>query len=258
MAGRLNGAIAMITGGAGGIGGATARLFRAEGAHVAIVDLSPDGLREAEAEIVDGVAGTEMLTVAADISREDEAACAVAETVSAFGGLSVLINNAGIREYGGLAEASAASWRRIIDVNLLGTANCTKAALPVLRKANRSSIVNVSSVHAEVGRKGMGQYDATKAAILSLTRSWAWEEAAHGVRVNAVCPGATLTPYHVMRYGAQGVSREDLDARQTDASLMGRWAAPREVAYPILWLASDEASFMTGAALMVDGGRSAM
>ena len=258
MAGRLSGTTAMITGGAGGIGRATARLFRAEGAHVAIVDLSPERLHEAEAEIVDGVAGAPVLRVAADMSREDEVARAVAETVSELGALSVLVNNAGIREYGDLAETSAKSWRRIIDVNLLGTANCTKAALPELRKADGAAIVNVSSVHAEVGRKSMGQYDATKAAILSLTRTWAWEESAHGVRVNAVCPGGTLTPYHVARYGAQGVSREALHDRQAKASLMGRWAEPREIAYPILWLASDEASFMTGAALMVDGGKSAM
>ena len=104
----------------------------------------------------------------------------------------------------------------------------------------------------------MGQYDATKAAIISLTRTWAWEEAGYGIRVNAVCPGGTLTPYHVARYRDQGVSEETLQAKQADACLLGRWAEAREIAYPILWLASDEASFVTGAALMVDGGKAAM
>ncbi len=258
MADRLRDTVAMITGAAGGIGAETARLFCAEGAHVAIVDLSLEKLRRTAARIVDDVPGAAILPVAADVSREDEAARAVAETVAAYGGLATLVNNAGVREYGPLAEATSDSWQRIIGVNLLGTANCAKAALPELRKADRASIVNVSSVHTQIGRKGMGQYDATKAAIVSMTRTWAWEEAEHEVRVNAVCPGGTLTPYHVARYRAQGVSEEELRARQADACLLGRWAEAREIAYPILWLASDEASFVTGTALMVDGGKAAM
>ncbi len=258
MADRLRDAVAMITGGAGGIGAETARLFCAEGARVAIVDLDPDRLRDVAAAIAEEVPGAAILPVAADISGEDEAARAVAETVAEFGALTVLVNNAGVREFGPLAEASEESWRRIIDVNLLGTANCAKAALPELRKAGAAAIVNVSSVHAEVGRAGMGQYDATKAAIVSLTRTWAWEEAEHGIRVNAVCPGGTLTPYHLTRYRDLGVSEETLRAKQADVCLMGRWAEVREIAYPILFLASDEASFVTGATLMVDGGKAAM
>ncbi len=255
MADRMQNGIAVVTGGSGGIGAATARLFAAEGAAVAIVDLDPERVREVAASIVDEVPGAAVLPVAADISSEDEAERAVAETVAAFGGLTTLVNNAGVREYGALAEATSESWRRIVGVNLLGTANCAKAALPELRKADAASIVNVSSAHAVVGRKGMGQYDATKAAIVSMTRTWAWEEAEHGVRVNAVCPGGTLTPYHVARYTAQGVSEDELRARQADACLLGRWAEVREIAYPILWLASDEASFVTAATLMVDGGK---
>ncbi len=258
MADRMHDRIAVITGGAGGIGAETARLFSAEGARVAIVDLGAERVREVAASIVEEVPGAEVLPVVADISSEDEAERAVAETVAAFGGLTTLVNNAGVREFGPLAEASRESWRRIIGVNLLGTANCTKAALPELRAANRAAIVNVSSVHAEVGRKGMGQYDATKAAIVSLTRTLAWEEAGHGVRVNAVCPGGTLTPYHVARYRERGVSDAALHAMQADTCLLGRWAEVGEIAYPILWLASDEASFVTGTALMVDGGKAAM
>ena len=258
MADRLRDTIAMVTGGAGGIGSETARLFCAEGARVAIVDLNADNLRLVAASITEDIPSAAILPITADISREEEAARAVAELVAAFGRLTVLVNNAGVRAFGPISEASPDSWRRIIDVNLLGTANCAKAALPRLREANAASIVNVSSVHAEVGRKGMGQYDATKAGIVSLTRTLAWEEAGNGIRVNAVCPGGTLTPYHISRYGEQGVSEETLRTRQADTCLLGRWAEPREVAYPILWLASDEASFVTGAALMVDGGKAAM
>jgi meso-butanediol dehydrogenase/(S,S)-butanediol dehydrogenase/diacetyl reductase len=109
-----------------------------------------------------------------------------------------------------------------------------------------------------VGRKGFAAYDASKAALLSLTRSLAWEEAAHGVRVNAVCPGGTLTPYTIGRAAQRGLSESDLRAGSKADSLLRRWAEPMEVAWPVLWLASDEASFMTGTSLMVDGGTAAM
>ncbi len=250
MAGRMAGKAALVTGGAGGIGSATARLLREEGARVAILDLDPAALTRAADEI-----GGEVLKIAADISMEDEAARAVAEAVSGMGGLDILVNNAGVREYGPLAEASPASWQRIIGVNLTGTACCTKAALPALRAGEGAAIVNVSSAHAIVPRRGMGQYDATKAAIVSMTRTLAFEEAEHGIRVNAVCPGGVLTSYHIDRYAAQGVDLQMLREMQKDASLMGRWAGLEEIAYPILWLASDEASFMTGATIVVDGGK---
>ena len=107
-----------------------------------------------------------------------------------------------------------------------------------------------------MGRAGMGQYDTTKAAVLGYTRALAVEEAPHGLRVNAVCPGGTITPYHVRRAASQGVSEAVLRTQRADANLLGRWAEPREVAYPILFLGGDESSFVTGTTLMVDGGRS--
>ena len=125
-----------------------------------------------------------------------------------------------------------------------------------MRKTERSSIVNVSSAYAIAGRKGMGLYDATKAGMLALTRTLACEEAAYGVRVNAVCPGSTLTGFHLTRARAAGKSIEQLQTERQTTSLLGRWATPEEIAWPILWLASDEASFITGATLMVDGGLS--
>jgi meso-butanediol dehydrogenase/(S,S)-butanediol dehydrogenase/diacetyl reductase len=143
-------------------------------------------------------------------------------------------------------------------VNLVGTANYCRAALPLLRAAGSASIVNVSSCYAVTGRKGMGLYDATKAGMLAMTRTLAFEEAAHGVRANAICPGSTLTDFHVNRAQAAGKSVEVLKTQRQDTSLLGRWASPEEVAWPILWLASDEASFITGTTLMVDGGLSIM
>jgi 2-hydroxycyclohexanecarboxyl-CoA dehydrogenase len=143
-------------------------------------------------------------------------------------------------------------------VNLIGTASYCRAALPALRRSGRASVVNVSSCYAVTGRAGMGMYDATKAGMLALTRTLACEEAAHGVRVNALCPGSTLTDFHVARAQAAGKSIATLREERRDTSLLGRWAAPEEIAWPILWLASDEASYITGSTLMVDGGVSAI
>jgi meso-butanediol dehydrogenase/(S,S)-butanediol dehydrogenase/diacetyl reductase len=175
--------------------------------------------------------------------------------VARFGALHTLVNVAGVRVYVPLADAKSDDWAFILGVNVLATAYCCKAALPRLRTAGRATIVNVSSVYGVMGRAGMGQYDTTKAAVLGYTRALAVEEAPHGVRVNAVCPGSTITPYHIRRAASQGVSEADLRSKRTD-NLLGRWADPREVAFPILFLASDESSYVTGATLMVDAGKS--
>ena len=142
----------------------------------------------------------------------------------------------------------------LFGINLLGAANYCRAALPALRDAGKASIVNVSSCYAVTGRAGMGLYDATKAGLLALTRTLAFEEAAHGVRTNAVCPGSTLTEFHIERARAAGKSLDALKGERSDNSLLARWASPEEIAWPVLWLASDEASFITGTTLMVDGG----
>jgi meso-butanediol dehydrogenase/(S,S)-butanediol dehydrogenase/diacetyl reductase len=146
----------------------------------------------------------------------------------------------------------------MVGVNLIGCANYAKAALPALRLSGKGSIVNVASCYAVTGRKGMGLYDATKAAQLAMTRTLAFEEASHGVRVNAVCPGSTLTDFHINKATAAGKDIEKLKTERQTTSLLGRWASPEEIAAPILWLASDEASFITGTSLMVDGGLSIM
>ena len=147
-------------------------------------------------------------------------------------------------------------WELILGVNVLGTAYCCKASLPALRKTGRGTIVNVSSVYGVMGRKGMGQYDTTKAAVLGMTRTLAVEEAPHGIRVNAVLPGSTITPYHIARAAKQGQSEVELRKRTANENLQGRWAEPREVAYPILFLSCEESSYITGIELLVDAGRS--
>jgi 2-hydroxycyclohexanecarboxyl-CoA dehydrogenase len=258
MAGRLNSKIAMITGGAGGIGAATAGLFCREGAKVALVDIDGKRVEQQAAQLAREILSSQILPIIADVSSREQTAEAVTRVIAEFGGLDVLVNNAAAREYFLLAEAPEESWHRIIATNILGVANCCQAALPALRRAERASIVNVSSVFGVVGRKGMGQYDATKAAILGLTRALAVEEAEHGVRVNSVCPGSTLTPFTQGRAKARGMTEEDLRVKGFAPSLLNRWATPDEIAYPVLWLASDEASFITGAVLIADGGLSAI
>jgi 2-hydroxycyclohexanecarboxyl-CoA dehydrogenase len=252
---RLEGKVAIVTGGAGGIGAATAQLFCEEGARTVLVDRDAGAMAQAGADIRAAVPKAEILELAADVAEEAAAAAIVAATRRAFGRIDVVVNNAAIRAYEPLAEARRETWETILAVNLLSYAYLAREALPDLRAAARGSIVNVSSTHAFNPRAGMGQYDVTKAGIGSLTRTLAFEEAAHGVRVNAVCPGATFTPFHKKRAEALGRTQAEIDREAETTCLMRRWATPREIAYPILWLASDEASYITGAALIADGGR---
>ena len=255
---RLRDKVALITGGGGGIGASTARVFCDEGAAVVLVDANPQSLANVADDLLRRDAAARVQTYVADVANAEQASTAVELAQRVFGRLDVLVNNAAMRNYSALADATLEEWQSMVSVNLVGTANYCRAALPVLRAAGSASIVNVSSCYAVTGRKGMGLYDATKAGMLAMTRTLAFEEAAHGVRANAICPGSTLTDFHVNRAQAAGKSVEVLKTQRQDTSLLGRWASPEEVAWPILWLASDEASFITGTTLMVDGGLSIM
>jgi 2-hydroxycyclohexanecarboxyl-CoA dehydrogenase len=252
---RLDGKIAIVTGGAGGIGSATGRLFCEEGARVVLVDRDAETMKSVVGEIQQAVPGAELMDLIVDVAEEASAAKIIAETRRTFGKVDVLVNNAGIRSYEPLAEANRQTWEQILAINLLSYAYLTREALPDLRVSGRGAIVNISSTHAFNPRAGMGQYDVTKAGIVSMTRTLAFEEARHGIRANAVCPGLTFTPFHARRAQEQGRTQDDLKSEGEATCLLRRWADPREVAYPILWLASDEGSYITGAALMVDGGR---
>ena len=260
MGNRLAGKVALVTGAGGGIGEATARLFWEEGASVALVD--KDGAATEAAARGIAASGERVLAIGADLAREDEAQRAVRAAVERFGGLDTLANVAGVRVWGLITEATTESWDFIIDVNLRAVAYASKFAVPELAKRGGGTIVNVSSSNAIQGRPGMAQYDATKAAVLGLTRSMAYDHADQGIRVNAICPGPTLTHYHVRRRAAaKGIS---LEAAETEMRAAGaprvplkRQAEPREIAYGILFLACDESSYVTGATLMADGGLSA-
>lgn len=256
---RLAGKVALVTGGGGGIGEAVARLFWEEGARVAIVDNDAAAVEQAAQRIDPG--GERILAVAADLAEEPEATRAVRETVAEFRRLDTLANVAGVRVYGPITEATPESWDFILRVNVLAVAYCSKFAVPEMARHGGGSIINVSSANAISGRAGMAQYDATKAGVLALTRSMACDHAAQHIRVNAVCPGPTLTQFHVRRRAeARGISLEQAETQLRAAgasnTLLKRQAAPREIAYSILFLACDESSYVTGATLMVDGGLS--
>lgn len=255
---RLANKAALITGGGGGIGAATAELFCAEGAAVTLVDRDAEALARVTATVLAKNPNAALTTAVANVADADEAAMVVDHAVRAYGYLHVLVNNAAMRNYAALCDASTGEWQEMLGVNLVGAASYCKAALPALRSSGAGSIVNVSSCYAVTGRKGMGIYDATKAAMLALTRTLAFEEASHGVRANAICPGSTLTDFHIGRAQQAGKCLKALATERQDTSLLRRWATPLEIALPILWLASDEGSFITGTTLMVDGGLHAM
>ena len=240
---RLKGKVALITGGGAGIGAATAEVFCREGARVLLFDRDPRALGKTKKKL-----GAKAHVVCGDVADPSVARAAVAQAIKQFGRLDILVNNAAARNYSAVAAATSEEWRSVLEVNLVGAAAFCRAALPALRDARKGAIVNVSSCYALKGRKGMAVYDAAKAGLIALTRTVAHEEAAHGVRANAVCPGSTFTDYHRKRGEKRG-------ARSSN-SLLARWAAPEEIAWPILWLASEEASFVTGAVLAVDGGLS--
>jgi 2-hydroxycyclohexanecarboxyl-CoA dehydrogenase len=258
MTGRLSDKAAIITGAARGIGYATARLFAREGSSLGLIDRDGAALDEAAQNLAAEFSTAVIHVRTANIADYDVIAAAVDQLAVALCKLDILVNNAAARAYGPLAKAGAESWETVLQTNVTGLAMCSRAALVHLRKFGHGSIVNVSSIFAAVGRANMGQYDASKAAILALTRVLACEEAPYGIRVNAVCPGSTWTPWTYGRAQARGMSTEELRAKGAAPCLLGRWAEPEEVAFPILWLASDEASFVTGIALPVDGGFSAV
>jgi 2-hydroxycyclohexanecarboxyl-CoA dehydrogenase len=250
--GRLSGKVAAVTGGASGIGEATARRFVEEGAQVAIGDVDTDRGRMVADEIV--AKGGRAIFRETHTEREDDCAAFVQAARREFGRLDVLVNNAGMRLYQTVVDASEASWDAILAVNVKGYAFCAKAAIPLLREAGGGSIVNVASIRSVVAGGNMVQYDTTKAAVAGLTRAMALDHAGEGIRVNAVCPGPIFTRFHERRAEAAGKTVEEFQAAFGRGTMLKRPGTPAEVAACILFLASDDASYVTGASLFVDGG----
>jgi NAD(P)-dependent dehydrogenase (short-subunit alcohol dehydrogenase family) len=250
MGARLQHKVAVITGAATGIGAATAELFAEEGAGAVVLDCDPSGAAVAERIRTSG--GTSLF-VQADISIEDDVRRALASVAETFGRLDVLVNNAAVFVLKGL-EASPEEWRRSLDVNVVGTALCTRYAAELMRRGGGGSIVNLASISSFVGQPGFLTYSASKAALLNMTRCMAVDLAPHNIRVNCVCPATIRTAATDRHIARSGLGEADFLAQQAPLHLLNRVGTPREVAYAILFLASDEASFITATPLLVDGG----
>jgi NAD(P)-dependent dehydrogenase (short-subunit alcohol dehydrogenase family) len=246
--GRLDGKVALISGAARGQGEAEARLFAAEGASVALGDIRRELGEQVAGEIT--AAGGKAVFTELDVSREADWARAVGLAESTFGKLDILVNNAAIIGLEGIMETSIELWNRVIAVNQTGTFLGMRAAIPAMRRAGGGSIVNISSVLATMGSGNSASYTASKGAVTALTRTVSVELATEGIRVNAVHPGGVETPMAVECLG------DDVEARRALVAThpMGRIGEPGEIATGVLFLASDEASFVTGASLVIDGG----
>ena len=248
---RLENKVALISGGARGMGAAEARMFAREGAKVVIGDVLEAEGRQVEAEINE--VGGECVFVHLDVTQEAEWQLAVETAVARFGKLDILVNNAGIALRGVLEDTSSEDWDRVMAVNAKGVFLGTKAAIPEMRKAGGGSIVNISSMSGMVGQSYIQPvYNASKGAVRIFTKSAAIQYAKEGIRVNSVHPGPIDTPM-----AGERLNNAELQRQADERSPMGRTAHPDEVAYGVLFLASDEASFMTGSELVIDGGATA-
>ena len=254
MADRLKDKVAIITGAAHGIGRATANLFAEEGAKVAIADPVVAAGEDCAAHIRD--AGGEAIFVRTDISSEEDCRNCCDDTFRTFGRLDVLVNNGAVFVLKGL-EASIEDWNRVLGVNVVGTAMMSRFASEYMKQFGGGSIVNLGSISSFVAQPSFVTYSATKAAILQMTRNMAMDLAPFNIRVNCICPGTILTRASEEHMARVGMTKQEFIAAEGPKNLLNRVGEPREVAYPILFLATDEASFITGTHLMVDGGYTA-
>lgn len=251
---KLSGKTAIVTGGAKGIGEAIAVRFGIEGARVVVSDVDESGERVAAA--IREQSG-EAVFVGADVSDEEQVRAMVDRVIGEYGRIDVLVNNAGIIRFTPWDDFNVADWDRVIAVNLTGVMLCSKYAIPHMRAAGGGAIVNISSVHASVTGPAVAAYAASKGGVLVLTRSMALELAPANIRVNSILPGYIRTPLFL----------SDVDRRPDPAAFVneieskipaGRVGDPSEIAGVAVFAASDDASYMTGAALAIDGGVSVL
>ncbi len=251
--GKLDGKVAIVTGGASGIGRASALLFAQEGAKVVVADVDPKGREVAEEIAKSGGTGTYVRT---DVSKPEDVEALVREAVDAYGKLDVIFNNAGIEgEQRFTADCSVENWDRVLSINLKGVFLGMKYAIPALLKSGGGSIVNTASTAGITGYPSMPAYSASKGGVIQLTKTTALEYAKQGIRVNCICPGGIFTPL-VERF-TKGLPQEAIQKMVEAVHPVGRFGTPEEVAKLALYLASDDSSFCTGAPFIIDGGMTA-
>jgi len=249
---RLEDKVAIITGGGSGIGRATARLFSLEGARVLVADLRGEKAQQVAEEIrkEGGIAEA----MAADVSQEKQAEGIAKRTVELWKRIDILVNNAASFIKKRVDEATRADWEEVLGVNVLGTSFCSKYVIPAMQKQKKGAIVNLGSINGVLGMPDFMTYNATKAAIINMTKSMALDLAPYNIRVNCVCPGQTNTPALETVLRSLGSSIEEGEKKYCDRHMIKRFGKPEEIAPAILFVASDEASFMTSSIVMVDGG----
>ncbi len=258
MSNRLKDKVSIVTGGGAGIGQATAVLFAEEGAKVVIGDLDQSN-GDATLALIEA-AGGQAIFVRADISKEEDARKLTDEALRAFGRVDVLVNNAATFILKGL-EATVEDWQRSLGVNVIGLALVSRYASEAMKQNDggkgSGAIVNLGSMSSFIAQPHFISYSATKAAIIQMTRNMAMDLAPFNIRVNAACPGTIITQATENHRHQVGISLDEFKAMEGPKHLLNRVGHPREVACPILFLASEEASFITGTHLMVDGGYTA-
>ena len=248
---RLENKVALISGGARGMGAVEAKLFAREGAKVVIGDVLEDEGKQTEAEINE--AGGQCLFVMLDVTSEENWNQTVAATVARFGKVDILVNNAGIFTLGNVEDTTVEMWDRVMAINGKGVFLGTKAVIPEMRKVGGGSIINLSSVAGLIGSARAAAYGATKGAVRIFTKSTAVQYAKEGIRANSVHPGIIDTPMTVPTILVDDASRE----AQMERTPLGRLGQSEDVANGVLFLASDESSFMPGSELVIDGGLTA-